>query len=233
LTSLLTTAATAATTAPTEQPELVKTQPEALVIVPTAETSETILAAAAEPSTLATPSSAHITESWYVVQTKPRQELLALVNLERQGYECYLPQMRIERVRRNKARIVTEAMFPRYLFIRLDNSGFGKSWSPIRSTLGVSNLVRFGTQVAKVGDRVIDFLRSNELAMPTESMFKQGQTVVITDGPFAGIEAIYQTADAEGRSLILLELLSKPTQMRIETECLRKADAGTVDDERI
>ena len=54
---------------------------------------------------------------WYLVHTKPRQEVVALLNLERQGYECYLPLIRVERVRRHFAQIVTEAMFPRYRFI--------------------------------------------------------------------------------------------------------------------
>jgi hypothetical protein len=39
------------------------------------------------------------TTAWYLVHTKPRQEDVALANLERQGYECYLPQLRIERNR--------------------------------------------------------------------------------------------------------------------------------------
>jgi transcriptional antiterminator RfaH len=28
---------------------------------------------------------------WHVVYTKPRQEAIALTQLERQGYPCYLP----------------------------------------------------------------------------------------------------------------------------------------------
>ena len=55
-----------------------------------------------------------------------------------------------------------------------------------------------------------------------EQLFKAGGKVLVTDGPFAGIEAIYQTANAESRSMILLEMLSKPVAMRIETASLRK-----------
>lgn len=163
------------------------------------------------------------TTAWYLVHTKPRQEDVALANLERQGYECYLPQMRIERVRRRKAEIATEPMFPRYLFIRLDSSDQGKSWSPIRSTLGVSQLVHFGAQAAKVDDTLVDLLRQRERALPTEAMFHHGDSVVIADGPFAGIEAIYQTADAECRAFILLEILAKPVSMHIDAGRLRKA----------
>jgi len=176
-----------------------------------------------EVVTLSTESSALSTLNWYLVHTKPRQEEIALANLERQGYECYLPQMRIERIRRRKAEVATEPMFPRYLFIRLDSSDQGKSWSPIRSTLGVSQLVHFGARAAKVDDNLVDLLRQRERALPTEAMFHSGDSVVIADGPFAGIEAIYQTADAERRAFILLEILAKPVSMHIDAGRLRKA----------
>ncbi len=176
-----------------------------------------------EPAPLSTESSALSTLNWYLVHTKPRQEDVALANLERQGYECYLPQMRIERVRRRKAEVATEPIFPRYLFIRLDSSDQGKSWSPIRSTLGVSQLVHFGARAAKVDDSLVDLLRQRERALPTEPMFHNGDSVVIADGPFAGIEAIYQTADAERRAFILLEILAKPVSMHIDAGRLRKA----------
>lgn len=157
------------------------------------------------------------TTAWYLVHTKPRQEDVALANLQRQGYECYLPQMLIERIRRRKAEIASEPMFPRYLFIRLDSSDEGKSWSPIRSTLGVSQLVHFGARAAKVDVALVELLRQREHAMPLDAMFHSGDSVVITDGPFAGIEAIYQAADAEPRDFILLEILSKPVSMQIDT----------------
>ena len=103
----------------------------------------------ASPSPI-TPSASPATLSWYVVHTKIRQEALAMTNLNRQGFECYVPMIKMEKMRRHKATLVKEPMFPRYLFIRLDTSGSGPSWSPIRSTLGVSQLVRFGGQPAVV-----------------------------------------------------------------------------------
>lgn len=176
-----------------------------------------------ETTPLSTESSTLNTLSWYLVHTKPRQEDIALANLQRQGYECYLPQMRIERIRRRKAEVATEPMFPRYLFIRLDSSDQGKSWLPIRSTLGVSQLVHFGARAAKVDDTLVDLLRQRERTLPTQAMFASGNSVVIVDGSFAGIEAIYQTADAESRAFILLEILAKPVSMRIDAARLRKA----------
>jgi transcriptional antiterminator RfaH len=163
------------------------------------------------------------TTAWYLVHTKPRQELVALANLERQGYECYLPQVPAERIRRRKSQVVIEPMFPRYLFVRLDTSHQGKSWAPVRSTLGVSRLVSFGTRPAQVNDDLVSLLMQREAATPAEPMFQPGEAVVVTGGPFAGIEAIYRTSDAERRAHILLEILSRPVSMQIEPGQLRKA----------
>ncbi len=168
------------------------------------------------------PTPALDTTAWYLVYTKAQQEEIARINLERQGYECYLPKLRIEKIRRRKADIVEEPMFPRYLFVRLDLSGQGKSWTPIRSTLGVQQLIYFGSRAACVDDHLIEWLRQREQRHPTEPMFKAGDAVVVTDGPFAGIEAIYQTTDAERRAMILLEILSKPVTMQIDHARLRK-----------
>jgi len=166
--------------------------------------------------------SAHSTKSWYLVHLKPHQENVALANLERQGYECYLPQIRLERIRRSKVEVVTEPMFLRYLFIRLDRSDQGKSWSPIRSTLGVSQLVTFGSRPAKVDDTLIDILRQQERILPKQNMFYRGDLVLITDGPFAGLEAIYQTMDGKQRALILMEILAKHVPMEIDAGRLKK-----------
>lgn len=160
--------------------------------------------------------------AWYLVHTKPRLEDTALLNLERQGYTCYLPRLQVEKIRRGKAVVVSEALFPRYLFVRLDASGQGQSWAPIRSTLGVSALVRFGSHPARVDEALVDLLRSREQTLAQVTLFTPGDAVRITDGPFAGIEAIYQAPDAERRSLVLLEILSKIVVMRVETGMLRR-----------
>lgn len=160
--------------------------------------------------------------AWYLVHTKPRQETKALLNLEQQGYPCYLPLISVEKLRRGKVQRVSEPLFPRYLFIRLDSSEEGRSWAPIRSTIGVSTLVQFGGQPAKVNDVLIEQLQAHKEARPTSTLFSPGEMVHITNGPFAGLDAIYQCSDAEQRSLVLLELLHKQVKMQIDTARLGK-----------
>ncbi len=176
-----------------------------------------------------TKSTVENTVFWHLVHTKARQERVALENLLRQGYECYCPQIVLEKVRRNKAQMVQEALFPRYLFIRLDSSGRGLSWAPVRSTLGVTQLVRFGMHPARIDDALIQWLREREQehALHPQRLFEVGQTVEIVNGPFAGLQGIYQNPDAESRSMVLIEFLSQPVSVRIETAALRQPQAPT------
>jgi transcriptional antiterminator RfaH len=161
---------------------------------------------------------------WYLIHTKPRQELRALENLQRQGYECYLPLLPTEKIQQKLVAIVDEPLFPRYLFIRLDSSQSGKSWAPIRSTLGVSKLVTFGMEPAKVDHALIEFLRESEakISEQPQRLFDVGDRVLVTDGPFAGIEAIYQMSNGEGRVMVLIELLSKPVKVVMAPQSLKK-----------
>ncbi|MFM2051874.1 MAG: transcription/translation regulatory transformer protein RfaH [Pseudomonadota bacterium] len=98
--------------------------------------------------------------NWYLIHTKIRQERVALENLERQGFECFLPQIQVKKLRQSTLQVVQEALFPRYLFIRLDTSQEGQNWAPIHSTLGVSRLVTFGNVPAKIADGLVALIRT-------------------------------------------------------------------------
>ncbi len=52
--------------------------------------------------------------------------------------------------------------------------------------------------------------------------FEPGEQVVVTDGPFVGVEAIYQMADGEGRVILLLNILSKQVKMTVSPVSVRK-----------
>jgi len=159
---------------------------------------------------------------WYLVHTKPRQEKCALDNLQRQGFQCYLPTLPSEKLRQGV--LTDEPLFPRYLFIRLGQGDSAPSWAPIRSTKGVSRLVSFGVEPAKVADSLVEALRAQEASVQDEPqrLFKPGERVRLTEAPFAGIEGIYQMADGEHRVMVLIELLSKQVRVRVAPAHLRK-----------
>lgn len=200
--------------------EDLKPAPKVKASLPMAESKPQMPSLATPPQDLCLPPQ----HAWYLVHTKARQEDTAITNLQRQNFRCYMPMLYVEKVRRSKPVVVAEPMFPSYVFVQLDTSGQGQSWSPIRSTLGVRELVKFGGHPPKVDAELITALQEREQLQQSnpQALFAASDKVVITDGPFAGIEAIYQTADAERRSMILLSMLNKPVAMRIEPAQLRK-----------
>ncbi|MDZ4216337.1 MAG: transcription/translation regulatory transformer protein RfaH [Rhodocyclaceae bacterium] len=176
------------------------------------------------PPMPAPPATSVTSMAWFLLRSKPHQEAVALTNLVRQGYESYLPLFAAEKLVRRKPTLVQEPMFARYLFVRLDTTGQGQSWSPIRSTIGVSELVHFGSQPARVEGSLIATLRERETLQQAapKTLFTTGDSVRITEGAFAGLEAIYQANDGEARAMVLLDILSKPVAMTIDAASLRK-----------
>ena len=163
--------------------------------------------------------------NWYLIHTKIRQERVALENLERQGFACFLPTILAEKLRRGVLQVVQEPLFPRYLFIRLGTGVESQSWAPIRSTLGVSRLVTFGQTPATIHDELIAQLQvKTDSAEVQLRHFEPAEQVVVTDGPFLGVEAIYQMADAEGRVMVLLNILSKQVKLLVPPASIRKVN---------
>lgn len=156
--------------------------------------------------------------AWYVVHTKPRQEARALENLQNQGFNCFLPTMQVQKLRNQKVQTITEPMFSRYLFIQLDEQR--QNWGPIRSTLGVSKLVSFGPQPAKVPPEFITFLKEAP-AETIEHMFNLGDQVQVASGPLKGLEGRYLAHDGETRAFVLVDLLGQPQKLRMTVESLR------------
>src|SRR5262245_51547692 len=97
---------------------------------------------------------------WYLVHTKPAAEKTAQVNLERQGYEVYLPRLARPERRSGRLRERVVALFPRYLFLRLRDGV--QSLGPVRSSIGVDGIVRFGARFAIVPEEVVGGLRARE-----------------------------------------------------------------------
>lgn len=161
-------------------------------------------------------------KGWYLVYSKPRQETVAQANLARQGYEIYLPLIRQIRKHRGRRVSVVGPMFPRYLFIHLDSQS--DNWGPIRSTLGVVSLVRFGQHAARVPDDLLAALQRREdqqgvQVLPTDE-YRPGSRVRITDGSLAGYEGVFLAKSGRDRVVLLLNILGKHARAVVGAEAI-------------
>lgn len=160
---------------------------------------------------------------WYVVLVKPRQESLAYENLRRQDFDVYLPQMKVLKRIRGRLECRMEPMFPRYLFVR--QSSLSQSIAPVRSTYGVTTLVRFGFALAILRSTTFDQLQAfersqHEIDPSLLSPFKPGRRVAITDGPLLGLEGLISSTK-EDRVVLLMQLLGRDARVTINGAQLR------------
>lgn len=70
-------------------------------------------------------------------------------------------------------------------------------------------------------DSVIALEQTLTGAPNTETLFKTGDTVQITEGPFAGLEAIYSMPKGEDRCLVFLDMLGKQQRITLAETALR------------
>jgi len=163
--------------------------------------------------------------NWFAVFTKPRQENIALENLVRQGFECFLPLAINPYQRRTIHKPRIEPLFPRYLF--LNAIADQQSLGPVRSTRGVNNLVRFGMELAKVPEEVICTIRGrcdsgSGLVRLDPIKVMPGDQVRVFDGPLAGAEGLFKACSGEQRALLLIEILGRPTSVEVNRMMLQK-----------
>ena len=149
-------------------------------------------------------------KKWYLIKTKPKQEKIAIANLQNQNYHVYCPFAKIN------SKVVV--LFPGYLFIHLDE--IQENFSPIRSTKGVLNFVRFGLSYAKISDKIINFIKYNEQNTTDKikrlNDFKVGDRVEITEGVFKNCIAIFQSLKSDDRVLLLINLIGQQQSIKIK-----------------
>lgn len=161
---------------------------------------------------------------WYVVKTKPRQEEIANKNLINQLFETYLPYITLRKRKRGKWQQVREVLFPGYLFIHVDTAV--QAIAPVRSTLGVSGLVKFGNLLLPVDDGLIQHIKNREQAAADDApapapQFQAGDKLAILDGPFAGVTAAFHMAKSADRVMVLIKILGGEKAIAVDVNSVQ------------
>jgi len=161
--------------------------------------------------------------NWWVVQTKPQAETLAMSHLEQQGMTTYCPMYQKETIHGLQVKTIVTPLFPRYGFV-LANQIAQHAVHAIRSTRGVNRLLRVGDMPSTMDASIIDEIRALEAQHQnqTDRYFKSNDEVRITGGLYQGLEGIYQMDEGLERAVVLLSLLQKDTRLTLDKTQLRK-----------
>jgi transcriptional antiterminator RfaH len=160
---------------------------------------------------------------WIVGISKPQREDWAALNIQRQGFDAYIPKFTEEVVRKQQVTTRTCCLFPRYVFVRTDGH-----WYFLLSTFGMQGVVLKGEIPAVMPDDEIEKLRERENSMglitlppkPEPARFARGQRLKVTYGPMSGLSGICQGDNAKERVRVLLQFLGRKSSALIARDAL-------------
>jgi transcriptional antiterminator RfaH len=157
--------------------------------------------------------------TWYALQYKPAQGDRALQHLQNQGITCFYPKITVEKIRAGKRTEKLEPLFPGYLFVNLERTD--PVWAKLRSTRGVLRIVGFANKPAAIGDSVIQHIKDSLDSVAEQGGIKPGQAVQLNEGPFEGINAIFQAYDGEARAIVLINFMQKQQQVKVPVSSIK------------
>src|SRR4051812_39797088 len=104
----------------------------------------------------------HQTEAaWFCIRSRPKHEHIAAAHLRQlPGVEVFNPRLRFLRSTRRGRALVTESLFPNYLFARFV---LNAALDRVSHASGVNTVVRFGDRVPAIPHEVIHDLQNSLL----------------------------------------------------------------------
>lgn len=157
---------------------------------------------------------------WFAVRVRSRQERVVSQHLRGRGLEEYYPTYDVMRQWSDRKKMVTESLFPGYVFCRFDRS----NQLPILSAPGVVGLVGFGDGPIEIPDEEVERVRrmtSSGLLVSPWPFLKVGQRVLIERGPLLGLEGLLQTIKGKHRLVVSITLLQRSVSTEIDRSWVR------------
>jgi transcriptional antiterminator NusG len=182
---------------------------------------------------------------WYVVHTYSGMENRVLQNLENRVsslnmedyiYEIVVPTEEVTEIRNGQRKQVKRTVLPGYVLVRIDLTD--ESWSTVRHTPSVTGFVGHSNSPVPLSlDEVEKMLAPAIVAAATASSegptrrkkkvevadFAVGDSVMVVDGPFAGVHATITEININNQRLkALVEILGRETPVDLTFPQIQK-----------
>lgn len=155
---------------------------------------------------------------WLVAYTKPKQGLYAQQQLEQQGFEVYLPLYKKFKKTEHGPVALWEPIFPRYILFRPGKPE--QSIASVRSTKGITSLVRFGFEPAMLAGEIVRHIRQYEQTQHQATLeelsdLRKGKKMRLSHTALGAVDGLVQSVSSK-RVAVLLEILIWPFVLDIE-----------------
>jgi transcriptional antiterminator RfaH len=165
-------------------------------------------------------------KSWFVIQTNPKEENLAILVLSQQGIPSYQPFMEKYVFHARRKTLKKYPLFPNYLFVNIEAKE--DEFHKIRWSRGVRRILIDNYQPIPIDDDFIAGLHSLEdqqsgtIKKPVE--FTPGDVVRIKSGPMKDLQGIFEEwGSDEGRVKILIQMVNNRAKVVMHASLIEKA----------
>lgn len=145
-------------------------------------------------------------DEWYVAKSKPQKEAWLTTSLSALGVEAFYPRMVCNR----RGKRTLEALFPTYVFCKFDIKS--PEWPAIRWAPGLSYFLGIDGHPTAIPEDLIGYIGDRIKWWNDNSSgpayIEPGTPIVISNGPFAGLEGIFDRhVSSRQRCRVLLQLV--------------------------
>ena len=155
-------------------------------------------------------------KSWYLIQYKPNSYRIAKLNLERQGFDTFIPMQKITKRINSKFVDFIYPLFKGYFFVAFDHRR--SEWTKINSTIGVIKIICQGQKPIPVPEDIINGIKlrcDNDDKIINKKKFKAGDCIKIIRGPFSGFVGNVEEIKDEVRISTLLNYMGNQINVSV------------------
>ena len=166
-----------------------------------------------------------MSKEWFILQFKSNSHHIAAKNLNRQGFETFLPLHDTTSRRLSRFINTSKPLFPGYMFIKFDRAE--SKWHKINSTYGVSRLVTFNNTLKSIPDIfVTNLMKRCDLSgnlLPIKKL-KKGDQAKVIKGPFVNLAATVEKYEDDQRIWVLMDLMGRLSKIRTPLDTLQASN---------
>ena len=155
--------------------------------------------------------------SWFALRVRPNHEKMAAINLERQGFEEYVPLHRVRRRWSDRVKELDAVLFPGYIFCRFTR----EDRLQVLNSPGVESVVGFGRTDVPVDDTEIAAVRAliaSGRPLAHWPFLRIGQNVAIESGPLAGLRGVVLRDETAWRVVVSVEALDRSIAVELDRD---------------
>jgi transcriptional antiterminator RfaH len=157
---------------------------------------------------------------WYVCYTCQHKEAKAEGELNKRGFETFLPCYRKQRKHARRVDTVSAPLFPRYVFVSFDTN---TPWRAINSAPGISRLICNGDDTpVPVPFGIVEALKSRGV-IKLDAPLHTGDKVRVVGGVFESFVGLFEGLDERERIAVLLDVLGRKVRVTLDANLVAAA----------